>query len=214
MELTENDKKNLKKLVQVIREMNRRGENPATSGNYSYRLDSGEACAVSESGVDKALFETSHFVEVDLEGQLTAKEKEAGRRSSAETALHTMIYQLFPQMKCVLHSHGQASLLFAEMLPPQQNSAKIEGMEMLKVLPGQSTHLTRVEIPLCENSQNMQEIIEAVRAPLNFTESAPAFIIRRHGLYTWGETVEEAWRHLEAFNYLFSFEIEKRKLQL
>ena len=38
------------------------------------------------------------------------------------------------------------------------------------------------------------------------------YLIAGHGLYTWGRSVEEACRHVEAFEFLLACEIELRRL--
>ena len=44
-------------------------------------------------------------------------------------------------------------------------------------------------------------------------DRAPGYLIRGHGLYTWGRDVAEALRHLEAFDFLFTCELEHRRLR-
>src|SRR6478735_1145910 len=87
-------------LAEIGRAFHLRGWAPATSGNYSARLDDGRI-AITVSGAHK--------------GRLTADDimvLESGdpRRPSAETALHLAIYRAFPEAGSVLHSHAAVSV--------------------------------------------------------------------------------------------------------
>src|SRR5690606_743475 len=65
-----------------------RGWTPATSSNFSMRLDS-EHAAVTISGRDKGKLGIDDIMVVDLAGQPVG----TSARPSAETALHTQIYR-------------------------------------------------------------------------------------------------------------------------
>jgi methylthioribulose-1-phosphate dehydratase len=47
-------------------------------------------------------------------------------------------------------------------------------------------------------------------AALRSFPKAHGVLLRRHGLYTWGESIAGARRHLEALEFLF--EVESRRL--
>jgi methylthioribulose-1-phosphate dehydratase len=79
----------------------------------------------------------------------------------------------------------------------------IEGYEMLKGLDGLSTHAHREWVPIVENDQDMVRLSRSVRSALATHASAHAFIIARHGLYTWGATLADAERHIEILEFLF-----------
>ena len=48
-------------------------------------------------------------------------------------------------------------------------------------------------------------------ATLEANPKAHGVLLSRHGLYTWGQSVAEARRHLEALEFLF--QVEERRLQ-
>ena len=85
---------------------------------------------------------------------------------------------------------------------------------MLKGLEGIPTHETSHWIPIFDNTQDIPSLANEVKAMI---ESEPdkishGFLIRKHGLYTWGRDVFAARRHIEV--YEFRFECEARKLGL
>jgi methylthioribulose-1-phosphate dehydratase len=78
----------------------------------------------------------------------------------------------------------------------------LEGYEMLKGLRGVPTHEHREMLPILENSQDMARLAEQVRALLESDPAVHGFLLRRHGLYTWGRDLAEAQRHVEVLEFL------------
>ena len=73
---------------------------------------------------------------------------------------------------------------------------------MLKGLAGVTTHEHREWIPVLENDQDMTRLAARVGGVLREHPDCHAFLLRRHGLYTWGATVTEAVRHVEIVEFL------------
>ena len=78
----------------------------------------------------------------------------------------------------------------------------LEGFEMLKGLAGVDSHAHREWIPIIDNDQDMARLAHAVGALLERDTNARAFLLRRHGLYTWGNTLDDAERHVEVLEFL------------
>jgi methylthioribulose-1-phosphate dehydratase len=185
------------KLADTIRTYNKRGWSPATSTNYSFREDKdAEIIYVSRSGIDKAEFEPTDFITVDLEGKTTWGMDHA--KPSAETLIHCEIYALFPETTVILHSHSKYSVLISEIL---KQHFPIEGYEIQKGFAGQQSHETKLLIPILENSQEMLDLTTAMKARKDELLNH-CFIIQKHGTYAWGKNLFEAKRHLETLEYL------------
>jgi methylthioribulose-1-phosphate dehydratase len=73
---------------------------------------------------------------------------------------------------------------------------------MLKGLAGVTTHEHREWIPIIENDQDMVRLAGRVKEVLQSRLAPHAFLLRRHGMYTWGETLKEAVRHVEIVEFL------------
>jgi methylthioribulose-1-phosphate dehydratase len=194
-----------KELAEVIRSYHQKGWSPATSTNYSFRLeDDLNKIYVSKSGIDKSQFTENDFMEVDFDGKPYPEFE--GIRPSAETLIHCKLYQLFPEMRCIVHSHSIYSVLHSAV---NQDSVSLEGYEVLKGFEGIKTHDVKVELPIFDNDQNMinfSKILEVNKDRL----SIPAFIMRKHGTYAWGRSLFEAKRHLETAEYLLEVEWKLR----
>lgn len=208
--LNEQDHAESQKLAALVRTLNSTGHNPATSGNYSLRSKTlSEFSLVSESGIDKSQFSSDNFLPVNYQThELHSSFKSSGRKSSDETAIHLAIYQT-TSAQCVLHSHLLEALLFADLFP-SQDVITIQGLELLKGFKGIKTHETAVKIPCFENTQDIVNFAPQLKTIIESLSPVYGFILRHHGLYVWGESVSDAKRHLEVFEYIFKYYLSKR----
>jgi methylthioribulose-1-phosphate dehydratase len=187
-------------LVEVGRAFDARGWVPATSGNFSARLGDGRI-AVTVSSRHKGRLGAADIMTVDEAGRSLD-----GQRPSAETALHTQLYRLYPGVGAVLHTHSPGGVAFSRAFP-NDDRWTIEGHELLKALPGTTTHATRVTLPIVANDQDMAVLAAAIEPRLAATPAPPAYLIRGHGLYGWGRDVAEAERVIEAVEWLLAAEL-------
>ncbi|MBZ9613652.1 methylthioribulose 1-phosphate dehydratase [Rheinheimera maricola] len=178
---------------------------PATGGNFSIR--SGEHSAlVTASGKDKGELSPQDLLPVSWQdGQLSC----AGT-PSAETALHARLYQLDPAIKAVLHTHSVQATVFSRLFSEQ--SYLFHGYEMQKAISGNTTHDAPCALALFDNTQDIGLLAQQVaqrwqQQPLNW-----GLLVRGHGLYVWGRSLDEAKRHLEGWEFLINCELERLKL--
>lgn len=183
-----------------------RGWTPATSSNFSMRIDAGVA-AVTISGRDKGALTPDDVMAVDLDGRAL----DPALKPSAETALHLQIYRRLPESGVVLHTHSHnqtvASRLFA-----RDGKVALRGWELQKAIAGYSTHDSELDVPVFPNSQDMADIETRVDAWLDAGKPLYAYLIDGHGLYTWGHSMADAKRHLEALEFLLACELDLKRL--
>ena len=98
------DNLQLAHLVDACRWIGAKGWAPATGGNMSVRQDE-HLCWLSESGKDKGSLTTDDFLQVEI----ATNRAPSGRKPSAETGLHTLIYRLFPEANAVLLRDGRGA---------------------------------------------------------------------------------------------------------
>lgn len=168
-----------------------------TSGNFSSVVSRDPLrLAITASGLDKGRLTRDGIVIVDENG--TALNNMP--RASAEAALHVAIVRN-RNASAVLHTHSVWSTLLSERHGDAGGFA-IEGYEMLKGLNGISTHDHAEWVPIIENSQDCDALAKSIDAVLTELPNTHAFLLRRHGLYTWGKDLEEARRHIEILEFL------------
>ena len=193
-------------IILNVRELAQAGWTPATSSNFSQRLDDRHA-AITVSGRDKGRLERGDIMVVDFDGEPVA----TAHRPSAETLLHTQLYRRFPEVGCVLHTHSHNQTV-ASRLFSGQGHLRLEGYELLKAFAGNHTHEAAVDLPVLPNSQDMPTLAAQVDALL---DAGPmwGYLIDGHGLYAWGRTMAEARRHLDAFEFLIGCELDLMRLR-
>lgn len=177
----------------------RQGLLPATAGNLSVRGPDG-GCLVTRSGRDKGALTEADFLPVAADGSPLAP-----GRPSAETALHLAIYRAFPDAGAVVHTHGRAATLAS-----LDGDVVLAGWELLKALDGNPDPERPVTLPVLANDQDLWRLAGVLDGHLAAGVSAPAFLLRAHGLYAWGRTVEDALRHTEAIEFVLSCELARR----
>jgi methylthioribulose-1-phosphate dehydratase len=101
----------------------------------------------------------------------------------------------------VLHTHSVWSVIVSDHYA-DTGGLWIKGYEMLKGLEGVKSHSHREWLPIIENDQDMSRLAGAIEATLSQCPSVHGFLLRRHGLYTWGGNLEQAKRHLEILEFL------------
>src|ERR1700730_600966 len=185
-------------LARVGRRFYERGWALGTSGNFSVVMSRRPLrLAITQSGVSKRELAPAHILQCDERGGVLGRTK---GRPSAETFLHIEIARR-RRAGAVLHTHSVWSTVLSGR-HAAEGGLLIEGYEMLKGLSGVTSHEHREWIPILENDQDMRRLAHAVGETLAQHEQAHALLLRRHGLYTWGDTLEEAERHVEILEFL------------
>lgn len=184
-----------------------RGWSPATSSNYSARVDQ-DHIAITVSGRHKGQLGAGDVMVVDLQGMPV----QSNSRASAETLLHTALYQVFPDAGAVLHTHSVNATVLSRLVPAGEHLT-FEGYELQKAFDGVVTHETAVTVPVFDNTQDIEALARDTREWFLKHPEQPGYLIRGHGLYTWGKTMADCLRHVEAFEFLFECELATMRVR-
>ena len=195
-------------LAEYVRIWNEKGWSPATSTNYSFRNDD-EFIAISKSGIDKSKFVPNDFLLLNPKTE-SLHELYAGKyRSSAETGLHTVLYRLDTSVEAIVHTHSVYDTILSQYYWNRgKKSIILENYEVLKAL-GFNTHDISLEVPIFENTQDIPVLAKSFAQRFVESPQIKGYLIAGHGFYTWGRSIEEAKRHLEAFQFLFECEYKR-----
>ncbi len=185
-------------LIDAGRFIDSKGWVPATSGNFSARLPDG-TIAITVSGKHKGRLQLDDIMLIDSDANPLD-----GKKPSAETVLHTSLYKRFLDVQSVLHPHSLNATLISRLFCSE---IVLADYELLKAFAGIDTHESRVVIPIFANDQDISRLAEQVEQYLDEHGAMVAYIIAGHGLYTWGGSVQETLRHLEALDFLFDCEL-------
>jgi methylthioribulose-1-phosphate dehydratase len=180
-------------------EFYRRGWVLGTSGNFSARVsDDPLQICITASGNDKGALDETHFLEIDDNADVL----QGFGTPSTETLLHLTIYRMLAGTESILHTHSVWGTVLSEAFY-KEGAIEIEGYEMLKGLAGVKTHEHRETVPIIENSQDYVALSHVVENVIRENPGIHGIYLRRHGLYTWGESIAQARRHVEVFEFLF-----------
>ena len=180
-----------------------RGWVPATSGNFSARIDRTYA-AVTRSGIDKGNIRREDLIAVPIAGPLPPG-------VSAETPLHVARYRADAAAGAVVHVHTVAATVLSRA-DAERGHVELEGFEMHKSLHGITTHESVVRLPVFANDQDTVRLAEHIEAQLG-AGPVPGYLLAGHGLYAWGATMVDARRHLEGLEFLLQCALEDRRLR-
>jgi methylthioribulose-1-phosphate dehydratase len=184
-------------LCAIGRQFYERGWVLGTSGNFSAVLSSEPLrLAITASSVHKGTLAPEQILEIDEHARVLS----GTGQPSAETLLHLEIVRA-RGAGAVLHTHSVWSTILSDVHAAERGLA-ISGYEMLKGLDGVRTHEHREWIPIVPNDQDMPRLAQEVRRALDGDATSHALLLHRHGLYTWGQTLADAHRHVEILEFL------------
>ncbi len=180
-----------------------RGWVPATSGNFSLRIDASHV-ALTRSGIDKGAIGAADVAVLALGRPIPPG-------VSAEAPLHLARYQTDPSIGAIFHVHTVASTVLSR-LDEDADVVRTIGFEMHKAV-GRGTHDSVVEIPVFRNDQDTGALAGTIEARLGRDAAVPGFLLVGHGLYAWGATAADACRHVEGLEFLLACHLEERRLR-
>ncbi|WP_035057235.1 methylthioribulose 1-phosphate dehydratase [Andreprevotia chitinilytica] len=184
-----------------------RGWVPATSGNFSARLDE-RHIVVTRSGRDKGALTPADLATISLDEPLPPG-------LSAEAPLHVARYRADPAIGAIYHVHSTTAAL-ASRLHAASATLLLQGWELQKAFAGVTSHTVALTVPVFANSQDTVALADDVEARLGELPAqslAPGYLLAGHGLYAWGRDGNEALRHLEAFDVLLQLQLDWERSQ-
>lgn len=152
---------------------------------------------MSPSGIDKGELSAEQVLTIDEGAHIVSNHR---AKPSDESLLHVRIVQT-RGAGAVLHTHSVWNTMLSDLYGPQ-GGVNIEGYEMLKGLQGVRTHEHREWLPIIKNSQDMPALADTIALTLNNCTAAHGFLLERHGLYSWGDNLAQAKRHIEILEFL------------
>ena len=185
-------------LAAIAKSFHARGWLLGTSGNLSAVVQREPLrLAMSPSGVDKGELTAAQMLTIDEHARVVS---DRPVKPSDESLLHIRIVKE-RGAGAVLHTHSVWNTMLSDLYA-SDGGVNIEGYEMLKGLQGVKTHDHRQWLPIIDNSQDMPALAETIATTLKQHEAAHGFLLKRHGLYSWGDNLAQAKRHIEIFEFL------------
>lgn len=185
-----------------------------TGGSISIRY--GNRIYMTPSGVPKERIQPDELYMLDLDGAILSAPQQKPSKPTVPklsdcSPLFLHAYRL-RNAGAVLHSHGFACNLITAICDGE-SEFRITHQEMIKGLAGFGYH-DELVIPIIENTARESELADSLARAMEKYPNAWAVLVRRHGIYVWGDSWEAAKRHGECLHYLFEAAIEMHRLQL
>lgn len=198
-------------ITELCRILWSQGDMPGTSGAMS--LQQGTKIWMTPSGVQKEQIESDDLLVWDAVSSDWSY-KPRYLKSSASTPLFLFLHEI-ANAKAVIHTHS-ISAVIASALEPSKEFC-ISHIENIKAIPkgasaGNLAWSDTLRIPIIEN-QDSEELLEPeMRMAIAANPTISAILVRRHGLYVWGESVAKAKIINEAIEHILKVAIEMQKL--
>ena len=186
-----------------------------TGGSLSMRYQG--SIYVSPSGVQKEkIGGTDLFVlsENGEEHEVPHHDKKL-RRSSC-TPIFMCIYKL-NGVAAIIHSHSPKAVMATILFPGKEfrvsNLQMITGVRKCSTWENHRYDDTLV-VPVIENAYEGSDLCKGLSEAIVQYPDTCAVLIRRHGIYVWGRTWEEAKSMAECYDYVFNVAVEMKKCGL
>lgn len=200
-----------------------KGWMPGTGGGMSIRIGSGTCedpytVFSTPSGIQKEdmigddVFELSFPSITVVTPPITP-----GLKLSSMTNIWYTVYKLRPSTMCVIHTHSmsaQLATLLGQEHPGEEEKKdvlRITHQEMIKGVGGHA-YSDVLEIPIIDNQTSENLLAPDMEKAIQKYPNCNAVLVRRHGVYCWGDSWEEAKTRIESFDYLFESAVKMKSM--
>eukprot|EP01147_Barroeca_monosierra_P003696 gene3696-6241_t len=188
----------------------------ATGTGGGFSLKQGNRIYIAPSGVQKERIQQEDVFVLDEKGNVIEQPlPEKGFKISECTPLFMNAYTIANAGACV-HSHSQNAVM-ATLLCGKE--FRITNLEMIKGIRRGQTKLNygyydTLVVPIVENTARECELEESMAEAMRDYPETCAVLVRRHGVYVWGDTWEKAKSMAECYDYLFEMYVKMKKIGL
>ncbi|XP_063901040.1 uncharacterized protein LOC135120631 [Zophobas morio] len=188
-----------------------------TGGGISIRVPSKHCFVVAPSGVQKErLSSEDMYVISDVDGSVIEAPVQKpwparAVKCSECLPLLTSAFEL-RNANAVLHSHSIESVMVT-LLEADSTEFRCTNLEMIKGIKGHG-YADMLVVPIIENTPREHELVHALRKAILKYPRSNAVLVRRHGVYIWGDDWISAKTQAECYHYLFQAYVEARKFNI
>ena len=153
--------------------------------------------------------------EVELDGtEVATPPKSKGFTASQCTPLFFNAYNLRNAGACI-HTHSQHAVMATLLTPGKE--FRITHQEMIKGIRIGSTkqnlrYFDELVVPIIENTAEERDLTERMKQAMIDYPDTNAILVRRHGVYVWGESWQKAKTMCECYDYLFEMYVKMKAI--
>ncbi|KAI8997673.1 methylthioribulose-1-phosphate dehydratase [Pilobolus umbonatus] len=180
-----------------------------TGGGMSIR--EGDNVYIAPSGVQKDRMNAEHLFVLSLKDRSLLRQPVA-LNPSACTPLFYNAYTMRDAGACI-HTHSQNAVMVTLLYPGK--TFTISHQEMIKGIRIGSTkknlrYFDTLVVPIIDNMPEEEDLTDIMAETMREYPDTNAILVRRHGVYVWGESWEKAKTMTECFDYLFEMAIKMK----
>lgn len=205
-----------------------------TGGGISIRDTKGKnpnLVYIAPSGIQKERLQPWEMFVVELPGEKVLRTpnsvpaeltKSYKYKPSACTPLFLSCYNMRDAGACI-HTHSQNAVM-ATLLWENEVEVKINHIEQIKALPrlryddstgkvvkiGNLDNFETLVLPIIENTPHEEDLTDTLDEAIRKYPGTTAILVRRHGIYVWGEDVWKAKVYNEALDYLLELAVKMK----
>ncbi|XP_014242455.1 methylthioribulose-1-phosphate dehydratase [Cimex lectularius] len=186
-----------------------------TGGGMSIRK--GNQIYIAPSGVQKERLHSEDLFVQDLEGNdLELPPAKKRLKKSQCTPLFMCAYKL-RDAGAVIHTHSKAAVMATLLWPG--NEFSVTHLEMIKGIRNDKlkrcyNYNEKLVVPIIENTPWEEDLTESLAQAIKDYPSTTAVLVRRHGIYVWGDTWKSAKTQCESYDYLFDVAAQMKRYGL
>ncbi|XP_044211385.1 methylthioribulose-1-phosphate dehydratase isoform X2 [Thunnus albacares] len=186
-----------------------------TGGGISLRR--GEQIYIAPSGVQKERIQPEDMFVCDVEEKdISCPPAWKKLKKSQCTPLFMNAYTM-RGAQAVIHTHSKAAVMATLLYPGKE--FRITHQEMIKgIRKGTSGTNYRYDetlvVPIIENTPEERDLKDRMALAMEQYPNSCAVLVRRHGVYVWGETWEKAKTMCECYDYLFDIAVQMKQCGL
>ena len=129
-------------------------------------------------------------------------------QTDTATAVHQFLYQINPHHKVVLQTHSMQATVFSRLIKADQHL--FVGYQLQNLVAISESQRSCCPLAILD-PQNAELTLQELHQRFERETLPHAFLIRGHGLYVWGDSIDSAKRHLETWQFLIGCELERIK---
>jgi len=186
-----------------------------TGGGISVRH--GDEIYIAPSGVQKERIKPEDIFIIDIKERVLSSPPEGKKLKLSECTPLFMNAYTMRDAGAVIHSHSKSAVLAT--LIYSGSEFVITHQEMIKgIMKGNSGTRFRYDdkliVPIIENTPFEKDLKDRMASAMEDYPDTCAVLVRRHGVYVWGETWDKAKTMAECFDYLFDIAVQMKFLGL
>ncbi|VEU21710.1 DEKNAAC102506 [Brettanomyces naardenensis] len=199
-------------ICELCRNFYENGWVTGTGGGISIRDRERELLYLAPSGVQKERIIPKNIFVMDFKNKAYIRKPE-NLKPSACTPLFIAAYGIRNAGACI-HTHSQSAVLCTLLFDKVFEISSIEQIKAIPKVtePGNLWYSDKLVIPIIENTEKEEQLESTLREAIEKYPGTTAVLVRRHGIYVWGETVWKAKVYNEAIDYLLELAIKMRQL--